>query len=55
LSPLATLSRGYSISKRESDGGIINSIKQTQVGDNITLQLTDGILRTTVDGINENT
>jgi len=55
LSPLATLSRGYSISKRESDGGIINSVKQTQVGDNITLQLTDGTLRTTVDEINENT
>ncbi len=53
LSPLATLSRGYSIAKREHDSAIINSTKQLNLGDKITIQLTDGHLKTRVEEINE--
>ncbi|MEO1889248.1 MAG: exodeoxyribonuclease VII large subunit [Cycloclasticus sp.] len=53
LSPLATLSRGYSIAKHVQDGSIVNSTKQLNLGDKITLQLTDGQLKTRVEEINE--
>lgn len=53
LSPLATLSRGYSISKRDDDGSIIKSIKQVTTGDNILVQVSDGTLNTRVKSIHE--
>ena len=55
LSPLATLSRGYSISKRQSDDSIINSTRQVAVGDLLNIQLTDGSLQAKLEGICENT
>jgi len=55
LSPLATLARGYSISKRDTDGTIIKSAKQVVLGEKINIQLTDGILKTNIESINENT
>ncbi|ORU93668.1 MAG: exodeoxyribonuclease VII large subunit [Cycloclasticus sp. symbiont of Bathymodiolus heckerae] len=54
LSPLATLSRGYSISKRASNDDILTSVKQLQLGDKINIQLMDGTLETQVDGIKKN-
>ncbi|MEW5010799.1 MAG: exodeoxyribonuclease VII large subunit [Cycloclasticus sp.] len=54
LSPLATLSRGYSISKQAHDNRIINSIKQVNIGDEITIQLSDGVLSTRLEGSHEN-
>lgn len=43
LSPLATLKRGYSIS-RKSDGQVVTSAKQVSVGERIELQLSQGSL-----------
>ena len=53
LSPLATLSRGYSITKREADGAIISSIKQLSLNDLLRIQLSDGSLIATLEGIRE--
>ena len=55
LSPLATLSRGYSISTLAGDGMIIKSTKQVKLGDSINIQLADGTLRTRLDKIHDNT
>jgi len=54
LSPLATLSRGYSISKNATSSRIINSVKAVNIGDKINIQLNDGELFAHVEGINEN-
>ncbi len=48
LSPLATLKRGYSIT-RTSTGEIITSNKQANVGDRLDVTLSDGSLVCTVD------
>lgn len=48
LSPLATLKRGYSIT-RTSKGEIITSNKQANVGDRLDVTLSDGSLVCTVD------
>lgn len=53
LSPLATLSRGYSISKREVDGAIITSTKQLALDDKLRIQFKDGSVQTQVENINE--
>ena len=42
LSPLSTLSRGYSITLKYNDMKIINSYKQLSMGDEILTQLSDG-------------
>ena len=54
LSPLATLARGYSISKHDTNGTIIKSTKQVALGEIINIQLTDGTLKTNIESINEN-
>ena len=41
LSPLATLERGYSIS-RKTDGKVLTSAEQVLIGDRIEIQLSDG-------------
>ena len=43
LSPLATLKRGYSIS-RKMDGEVLTATEQVSVGDRIEIQLSDGHL-----------
>lgn len=43
LSPLATLQRGYSIT-RKTDGGVLTSTAHAAIGDRIKVQLTDGHL-----------
>jgi exodeoxyribonuclease VII large subunit len=53
LSPLATLSRGYSITKRQLDGLIIKSTDNVGVNDKLVIQLADGTLQTNVDSIHE--
>jgi len=55
LSPLATLSRGYSISKGATSNRIISSIKHVSIGDEINIQINDGELLARVEGIHENT
>ena len=49
LSPLKTLSRGYSIA--EKDGKILKSVTQVNKEDKIELKVTDGIVRTKVEEI----
>ena len=49
LSPLSILSRGYSIAENES--GIIKSVEEVNAGDDISLQLSDGVVKTKVTEI----
>jgi exodeoxyribonuclease VII large subunit len=42
LSPLLTIARGYAIVRRDADGAILTSTQQTQSGDRLTIQVTDG-------------
>ncbi|MBQ0725128.1 MAG: exodeoxyribonuclease VII large subunit [Cycloclasticus sp.] len=55
LSPLATLSRGYSITKQHGSGAIINKVNQLVIGDKFDVQLSDGTLLATLDKIHDNT
>ena len=48
LSPLATLERGYSIS-RKTDGQVLKSAEQVSVGDRVEIQLADGHLACRVE------
>ena len=48
LSPLLTIARGYAIVRRESDHTVVGSIQQTKPGEGLTIQVTDGIIYTTV-------
>ena len=48
LSPLATLKRGYSIS-RKADGGVLTAAEQVSVGDSIAVQLAQGHLACRVE------
>ncbi|MEW9080385.1 exodeoxyribonuclease VII large subunit [Terrisporobacter glycolicus] len=51
LSPLATISRGYSIV--EKNNKVINSIKEVDVNENINITLKDGGLECNVNKIND--
>lgn len=48
ISPLATLSRGYSIITREANGEIIRNSTQVDINEKITAQLNEGFLHCTV-------
>lgn len=48
LNPLSVLSRGYSIA--EKDGVVITSSSQLNMGDNFTLEFSDGKINATVNG-----
>ena len=50
LSPLATLSRGYSIV--EKNGKIVNSVEEVSLEDDINITLKDGVLECNVNKIN---
>lgn len=50
LSPLATLSRGYSIV--EKDNQVINSVKEVDVNEHINITLKDGSLECNINKIN---
>ncbi len=52
VSPLATIARGYSVSR--DNKGIINSIHQVSVGEKVNIQVTDGIIETEVINIKLN-
>ncbi len=47
LSPLGTLSRGYAVAKG-ADGHVVRSAKQVNVGDEMTVLLEDGTVKTQV-------
>ena len=48
LSPLLTIARGYAVVRRESDHTVVTSVQQTKPGDDLTIQVSDGNLYTTV-------
>ncbi len=50
LSPLGALSRGFSLTKDES-GAVVKSVKRLNKGDKISVTLSDGTARATVDNI----
>lgn len=52
LSPLANLRRGYSIVTNEN-GKIIRSIKDTSIGETVTIEIMDGNLKSTITSLNE--
>ncbi|MBQ4119729.1 MAG: exodeoxyribonuclease VII large subunit [Clostridia bacterium] len=52
LSPLKVLSRGYSVA--EINGKVLKSVKNANVGDKLTLKLSDGSLLCTVDSQGDN-
>ena len=43
LSPLKTLTRGYSVT--EKDGKMVKSVKELKVGDKVTIKLIDGKIK----------
>ena len=53
MSPLKVLTRGYSM-VQDSEGVLVRSVKQTKVGDQVTVSLNDGTLTTAVTEIKEN-
>ncbi len=52
LSPLKTLSRGYALVSREQVA--INSVKQTQINNDIAIQLKDGLITAKIKNIEPN-
>ncbi|MFD2164871.1 exodeoxyribonuclease VII large subunit [Thalassotalea euphylliae] len=47
VSPLATIARGYSVTRSET-GTIVKSTEQVVLGDDISVQVSDGIIKATV-------
>lgn len=52
MSPLKVLTRGYSLTTAQ-DGSVLNSIKNTGVGQSIDVRLADGILTAAITNIEE--
>jgi len=52
MSPLKVLTRGYAISQKE-DGTLLRSVSQVDLGERITVSLSDGTLSATIMGIKE--
>jgi exodeoxyribonuclease VII large subunit len=44
LSPLLTMARGYAIVRREDTGKIVSSVQQVQAGDQLAIQMEDGLI-----------
>ena len=47
LNPLGIISRGYS-AVTDEDGGVVRSVSQLSVGDNVTVRFSDGYATATV-------
>ena len=47
VSPLATISRGYSVTRSEQ-GSIIKNLGEMAIGDKISIQITDGLINAKV-------
>ena len=52
MSPLKVLTRGYSLTTAQ-DGSVLNSVKNTGVGQSIDVRLVDGILTATITNVKE--
>jgi len=49
LSPLRVLERGYSLTTRATDGGVVRSVNDVRSGDSILTRLSDGTIRSRVE------
>lgn len=53
MSPLKVLTRGYTMAQT-ADGALLRSVKQTRVGDAVTISLSDGQMTASVLNVKEN-
>jgi len=54
LSPVRKLNQGFSYVE-EADGGVVKSIRQVEKGDELTVYVTDGLIRTSVKAVQKKT
>lgn len=50
LSPLKTMLRGYSVAC-DTNGNLISKVADVNVGDNVTIRVTDGNINAKVEGV----
>jgi exodeoxyribonuclease VII large subunit len=50
LSPLLTIARGFAVVRRDSDLALVTKTQQVNIGDELTIQVTDGQIHTQVNG-----
>lgn len=48
LSPLLTIARGFAVVRRDADQSIVSSMQQVQSGDQLSIQVQDGVISVTV-------
>ena len=54
LSPVRKLNQGFAYVE-EADGGVVRSIRQVEKGDELTVYVTDGLIRTSVKAVQKKT
>lgn len=54
LSPVRRLNQGFAYVE-EADGGVVKSIRQVEKGDELTVYVTDGLIRTSVKAVQKKT
>lgn len=54
VSPLATLDRGYAITKRKKDKQVVSSVQQVTEGESIETLLADGSIESKISKIRQN-
>ena len=54
LSPVRKLNQGFAYVE-EADGGVVKSIRQVEKGDELTVYVTDGLIRTSVKAVQKKT
>ena len=54
LSPVRKLNQGF-VYVEEADGGVVKSIRQVEMGDELTVYVTDGLIRTSVKAVQKKT
>ena len=54
LSPVRNLNQGFAYVE-EADGGVVKSIRQVEKGDELTVYVTDGLIRTSVKAVQKKT
>ena len=54
MSPVRKLNQGFAYVE-EADGGVVKSIRQVEKGDELTVYVTDGLIRTSVKAVQKKT
>ena len=55
LAPHATIARGYSVLQKSSDGKIINRVDDVEIGEGISITVSDGVIDAKTVGVNMGT